>query len=92
MTFAEGLSVERGLDDLRFKVYFDLMLGLLLNTVFFLALFRYCVSVCVQNLQSIIQLKLISYSVRLCNNTHVFRLHPRQKLPFMIFSFMMKKR
>lgn len=50
MTFAEGLSVERGLDDLRFKVYFDLMLGLLLNTVFFLALFRYCVSVCVQNL------------------------------------------
>lgn len=69
MTFAEGLSVERGLDDLRFEVYFDLMLVPLLNTVFLLVLFKCRLSVCVQNIQSIIQLKLISYSVRLCNNT-----------------------
>lgn len=57
---------ESGLDDQCFKVYFDLMLveyGGLPCT------FRTLWAFCVHNLQSIIQLRLISYSVGLCNNT-----------------------
>lgn len=77
MTFAEGLSLEIDLDDQGFKVYFDLMLGLLLNTLFFIALFKHCASMCV--LQSIIQPKLVFIMQQYPAIIQVFCPHSRQK-------------